>query len=109
MQAYVESQRDSLQPSQPPGPAEDGTGAAEGGPQESAGEGSSKAQAQKLRRELLSQLLSKVQSSAALLIEPLLDAGGPMSNLRTHFCSITMYRRSATSPKNLSIFSSSYA
>lgn len=90
MQAYVESQRDSLQPSQLPGPAEDGTAATEGGPQEPAGEASSKAQAQKLRRELLSQLLSKVQSSAALLVEPLLDAGGPMAKalhaLLLHLC-----------------------
>ena len=79
MQAYVASQRNTLQPSQPPGPAEEGPAAAEGGPQELPEEGGSKAQAQKLRRELLSQLLSKVQSSAALLVEPLLDAGGPMS------------------------------
>ena len=109
MQAYVQSQRASLQPSQPPGPAEDGTAAAAGGPQEPAEEGSSKVEAQKLRRELLSQLLSKVQSSAALLVEPLLDAGGPVSSLCMHFCSVSICRRVAASQKKLLVMPDTWA
>ena len=108
MQAYVGSQSASLQPRQPTGPAEEGTTAADVGPQEPSDEGSNKAQAQKLRREVLSQLLSKVQSSAALLVEPLLDAGGAMSRLSTHFCFISICRRVAASPRMLLVSPDSY-
>ena len=75
MQTYVESQEECLRQSQDPGaahgkPHDNGDGAPER--QEAA---TSVAEGQKRRREILSQLLSKVQSNAASLIEPLFDAG----------------------------------
>ena len=77
MQKYVDSQKDCLGLSQCPGAAggqthgdEEGSRAAH---QQEAG--SSAAEGQKLRRELLSQLLSKVQSNAASLVDPLFDEG----------------------------------
>ena len=42
--------------------------------------GTSAAEGQKLRREILSQLLSKVQSNAASLVEPLLGIGTARGN-----------------------------
>lgn len=75
MQTYVESQDRCLGRSQAagvtPGNPHDG-GDRASGEQET---GTSAAEEQKLRREILSQLLSKVQSNAASLVEPLLDTG----------------------------------
>lgn len=75
MQAYVTSQEDSLRSSQRPSTANDERSNDRAGLPEQAGGGISVAQGQKLRREILSQLLSKVQSNAASLVEPLLDTG----------------------------------
>lgn len=91
MQAYVESQKLSLQPSQPSAaPADEEESAlhdADGELRKQAGENGRQAQGQKQRREMLSQLLSKVQASAALLVDPLLDAG--MCEFPTSLCLIS--------------------
>ena len=79
MQAYVTSQEESLRPSQRPSTANDERPDDRNGLPEQAGGGTNVAQGQKLRREILSQLLSKVQSNAASLVEPLLDTGMPRS------------------------------
>jgi len=80
MQAYVTSREESLRPSQRPSTANDEQLDDRNGLPEQAGGGTSVAQGQKLRREILSQLLSKVQSNAASLVEPLLDTGMMCSN-----------------------------
>ena len=74
-QTYVESQEECVRRSQDPGAEHgkahvDGNGASE--QQEAA---TSVAEGQKRRREILSHLVSKVQSNAASLAEPLLDTG----------------------------------
>ena len=75
MQAYMTSQEECLRPSQRPSTANDEQLDDRNGLPEQTGGGTSVAQGQKLRREILSQLLSKVQSNAASLVEPLLDTG----------------------------------
>ena len=51
--------------------------------------GTSAAEEQKLQREILSQLLSRVQSNAASLIEPLFDTG--MAHT-TAYCCVSLCR-----------------
>ncbi len=75
MQAYVKSHKDCLGRSQNAGAAHAKLHDGGNGASEQQDTGTSTAEGQKLRREILSQLLSKVQSNAASLVEPLLDTG----------------------------------